>query len=75
MISMNLRTLKYLYRKKTANPKPTTKITSPALTIFFLLSSKKMASIRDLNIHLKKRHNSHFKIKLNESEYAITVII
>jgi len=34
---------------------------------------KKMASIRDLNSHLTKRHNAGFKIKLNDSEYAITV--
>jgi len=35
---------------------------------------KKMASIRDLNQHLSKRHNAGFKIHLNHSEYAITVI-
>lgn len=35
---------------------------------------KKMASIRDLNIHLVKRHNSEFSIKLDPSGYAITVI-
>lgn len=34
---------------------------------------KKMASIRDLNSHLTKKHNAGFKIELNHSEHAIIV--
>jgi len=35
---------------------------------------KKMATIRALNHHLTTKHNAGFKIRVNHSEYAITVI-
>jgi hypothetical protein len=33
---------------------------------------KKMESLRALNIHLKMKHNSEYKIELDSGSYAIT---
>ncbi len=35
---------------------------------------KKMDSLRALNIHLKMKHDSEFKIELDAGSYAITVM-